>query len=63
MYLTTEFDDFQHGKAEVAGAKMELFPSIKLTDWVRVFGVCEFISTRCSGGVEASKAWLGQRPC
>lgn len=31
MYLTTEFEAFQRGKAEFAGAKMELFPAPRLT--------------------------------
>ncbi|MDZ4855462.1 MAG: hypothetical protein SGJ26_11500 [Nitrospirota bacterium] len=66
MYLTTEFEAFQHGEAEFAGAKMELFPSIKLTDRIRAFGEFEFNSTIDSGAanpnergkVELDQAWI-----
>jgi hypothetical protein len=66
MYITTEFEAFQHGKAEFAGAKMELFPSIKLTDRLRAFGEFEFNSTIDSGSsnigdrgkVELDQGWI-----
>lgn len=66
MYLTTEFEAFQHRKAEFAGAKMELFPSIKLTDRIRAFGEFEFNSTIDSGTgnpnergkVELDQGWI-----
>jgi hypothetical protein len=66
MYLTTEFEAFQHRNAEFAGAKLELFPSIKLTDRIRAFGEFEFNSTIDSGGgnpnergkVELDQGWI-----
>lgn len=68
MYLTTEFEAFQHRKAEFAGAKLELFPSMKLTDRIRAFGEFEFNSTIDTGPdnptapdrgkVELDQAWL-----
>jgi hypothetical protein len=66
MYLTTEFEAFQRGKAEFAGAKLELFPSIKLTDRIRAFGEFEFNSTIDSGTgnpnergkVELDQGWI-----
>lgn len=66
MYLTTEFESFQHRKSEFAGAKMELFPRFKLTDRIQAFGEFEFNSTIDSGSanpsergrVELDQAWI-----
>ncbi len=66
MYVTTEFHAIQKHKPEFAGAKLELFPSIKLTDRLRAFGEFEFISSVDDeaftlGGnrnVEVDQSWL-----
>jgi hypothetical protein len=68
MYLTTEFEAFQHRNSEFAGAKLELFPSIKLTDRIRAFGEFEFNSTIDTGSnnpnapergkVELDQSWI-----
>jgi hypothetical protein len=66
MYVTTEFHAIQKNKPEFAGAKLELFPSIKLTDRLRAFGEFEFIggsdqNTLVLGGnnnVDLDQAWL-----
>lgn len=66
MYLTTEFHAIQKNKPEFAGAKMEVFPSIKLTDRLRAFGEFEFASTIdrehfALGGnnnVELDQSWI-----
>jgi hypothetical protein len=66
MYVTTEFHAIQKHKPEFAGAKLELFSSIKLTDRLRAFGEFEFISSvddqvLTLGGnrnVEVDQSWL-----
>ncbi len=65
MYLTLEFEAFDRRSAEFAGAKMELFPSIRLTDRLRAFGEFEFNSTVDSGTtttergeVELDQGWI-----
>lgn len=66
MYVTTEFHAFQKHRPEFAGGKLELFPSIKLTDRLRAFGEFEFVSAaddeeHTLGGnrnVEVDQSWM-----
>lgn len=66
MYVTTEFEAIRHSKPEFTASKLELFPSIKLTDRLRAYGEIEFyspiegpsVNSAVGNSVELDQAWI-----